>query len=89
MGLNGGIDIFIFSLTTHELIDILEEDTEFSEAHICIFSPDNQWQSEEDSGYKCESDINHLSGTQLRSIAEATISKYVDGEIVRQEVRIM
>lgn len=73
-------------MTTDELLAILEEDTGFSEADIFITPPENPYLSDEDSGDECENDINHLSGNQLRSSAEARVTKYVDGEIVTDEV---
>lgn len=72
--------MFVFRLTAEEIISILEADDNIVEAKMFIGPPDDPFLSDGDSGDEDgdETNVNHLSGNQLRGIAEAQITKFSD-----------
>ena len=58
---------------THETLQMLEDESSFTEANIVIQPPGDGMDSEEDSGRDEDNDANHLSGNQRLVEADVRI----------------
>ena len=61
--------------TTHEVISMLEDDDEFTEADIYVTPPNDPMCSDEDSGDEENMTVNNLSHRQLKAEAEVTVKR--------------
>lgn len=64
----------------------LKDDDRTTSAVIYVSPPDNYLNSDEDSGGEDDLNVNHLSGSQLRAQAEATVTRITEAGV--EEVQL-